>query len=513
MKRSIKARYAMIFVCLMAFVLVSTWCVNNWFLEDFYTMDKVATLERAYTSLDSVVQHAAEEDMSIIDYYKQTYDPDNESEGSIQKLFRVLSEKYNMTLVIMDSTTDQWLLPNTGERQYLMNRIQSYIFGLDPGKSEVLREHDNYKIQKSYDKRSDSYYLESWGYFSDNQTIFLMSAPLASIRESVNLANRFLAYVGIAALILGSLFIYLTTRRITSPILELAEISERMSNLDFDAKYTGDAIDEIGILGNSMNKLSDTLKATVGQLKSANAELQKDIEEKIKIDDMRKDFIANVSHELKTPIALIQGYAEGLTEGMAEDPESRDYYCEVIMDEANKMNKMVRQLLTLTALEFGNDAPVKEPFDLADLVRGVIGAARILIQQKDAHVKLQAAGPVFVLADEFKIEEVVTNYLNNALNHLDGERQIVITVESDGNEALVTVFNTGSHIPEEDIPNLWTKFFKVDKAHTREYGGSGIGLSIVKAIMDSHHKACGVRNVEGGVEFWFTLESCPAAEG
>ena len=333
-----------------------------------------------------------------------------------------------------------------------------------------------------------------------------MSTPLASIRESVELANRFLAYVGIAALLVGSLFIYFATKKITSPILQLANLSEKMSNLDFDAKYTGQAEDEIGVLGNSMNRLSDTLKETIGQLRTANTELQQDIEEKIKVDEMRKDFIANVSHELKTPIALIQGYAEGLTEGMAEDPESRDYYCEVIMDEANKMNKMVRQLLTLSALEAGNDAPVMDRFDLTDLIRGVINSVGILIQQKEADVHLEDCGPVYVCADEFKIEEVVTNYLNNALNHLAGEKKIVITVEDNGEEALVTVFNTGNNIPEEDIPNLWTKFFKVDKSHTREYGGSGIGLSIVKAIMDSHRKACGVRNVEGGVEFWFTLD-------
>ena len=506
MRHSIKARFAMVFVGLMAFVLIATWCVNNWFLESFYTMDKVATLEKAYTGIDRIVTETEQKGTDIFEYFKSTYDPNRENEGPIQQLFRVLGEKYNMNIVLMDSATDQVLISNTGERDYLSSRVQGYIFGKNMPKVSILKTHDNYFIQKTYDKRSDSYYLESWGYFSDNKTIFLMSTPLASIRESVELANRFLAYVGIAALLVGSLFIYFATKKITSPILQLANLSEKMSNLDFDAKYTGQAEDEIGVLGNSMNRLSDTLKETIGQLRTANTELQQDIEEKIKVDEMRKDFIANISHELKTPIALIQGYAEGLTEGMAEDPESRDYYCEVIMDEANKMNKMVRQLLTLSALEAGNDAPVMDRFDLTDLIRGVINSVGILIQQKEADVHLEDCGPVYVCADEFKIEEVVTNYLNNALNHLAGEKKIVITVEDNGEEALVTVFNTGNNIPEEDIPNLWTKFFKVDKSHTREYGGSGIGLSIVKAIMDSHRKACGVRNVEGGVEFWFTLD-------
>ncbi|MFT4005478.1 MAG: ATP-binding protein [Lacrimispora sp.] len=508
MRHSIRARFAIIFVCLMALVLVSTWCVNNWFLESFYTSDKVRILEKAYTQIDSMVAQANESGKGIIEYYRESYDPDFKTEGPAQKMFRVMGEKYNLMMVLIDSTTDEALMSNNGDRQFLRNRVDAYIFGKDMPQASILKKYDNYIIQKTYDKRSDSYYLESWGYFSDNKTIFLISIPLASIRESVSLANRFLAYVGAVALFVGSCFIYLTTKRITSPILQLANLSEKMSALDFDAKYTGEEEDEIAVLGNSMNKLSDTLKGTIGQLREANLELQKDIAEKVKVDEMRKDFIANVSHELKTPIALIQGYAEGLMEGMAEDPDSRDYYCGVIVDEAGKMNQMVRQLLNLTALEFGSDSLNLERFELTELIRGVMNSAGILMQQKDAVVKLESCDPIYVYADEFKIEEVITNYLNNALNHLSGERKIVITAEDNGEEALVTVFNTGANIPEEDLPKLWTKFFKVDKAHTREYGGSGIGLSIVKAIMDSHHKSCGVRNVQGGVEFWFTLDCC-----
>lgn len=506
MKHSIKARFAIIFVCLMAFVLLTTWCVNNWFLEGFYTRAKVRIMEMAYTEIDQMVTQANESGKGIIEFYHDAYDPNFKNESPIQKMFRTMGEKYNLMMILIDSSTDEFLIPISGDQQLLKNRVEDYIFGRDMPKASVLKKHYNYIVQKTYDKRSDSYYLESWGYFSDNKTIFLISIPLSSIRDSVALSNRFLAYVGSMALIIGSLFIYFTTKRITTPILQLANLSEKMSSLDFEAKYIGNEKDEIGVLGNSMNQLSDRLKDTIGQLRSANEELQNDIAEKVKIDEMRKEFIANVSHELKTPIALIQGYAEGLTEGMAEDPESRDYYCEVIMDEANKMNKMVRQLLNLTALEFGNDDLQLECFDLTELIRGVIGSAGILIQQKEAKVKLETFDTIRVYADEFKIEEVITNYLNNALNHLGGDREIIITAEENGKEALVTVFNTGQSIPDEDLPKLWTKFFKVDKAHTREYGGSGIGLSIVKAIIDSHKKSCGVRNVEGGVEFWFTLD-------
>ena len=221
---------------------------------------------------------------------------------------------------------------------------------------------------------------------------------------------------------------------------------------------------------------------------------------------MRQEFLNNVSHELKTPIALVQGYAEGLKENISDDPESREFYCDVIMDEAAKMNKLVKNLLTLNQLESGRDEVTMERFDIVSLIRGVLQSMDIMIQQKEAKVNFEASDPVYVWADEFKIEEVVTNYTSNALNHLNGEREIEIRVLPEDDRVRVTVFNTGTPIPEEDIPKLWNKFYKVDKARTREYGGSGIGLSIVKAIMESLHQQYGVQNYDNGVEFWFTLD-------
>ena len=304
----------------------------------------------------------------------------------------------------------------------------------------------------------------------------------------------------------SGIVILVMTNRITRPISELTKLSEKMSDLDFDARYQSRAGNEIDVLGDNFNKMSRKLESTISELKSANNKLQKDIEDKIKIDEMRKEFLDNVSHELKTPIALIQGYAEGLNENISDDPESREFYCEVIMDEASKMNKLVKNLLTLNQLESGKDAPVMERFDIVSLIRGVLGSMHIMIEQKEATVIFEETEPVYVWADEFKIEEVVTNYTSNALNHLDGERKVEIKVLQEEDCVKVTVFNTGIPIPEEDIPNLWNKFYKVDKARTREYGGSGIGLSIVKAIIESMNQKYGVCNYDNGVEFWFTLD-------
>ena len=461
-----------------------------------------------YAEGDTVVLEDESEEASV-----DALDGEEASSGGVRlaNVIRELRDRSNISLLLYDSESDQTLVSSARDVEVMRDRVRRYIVGHAGSKREVLREYDNYMIQKTFDPLSKTFYLESWGFFSDNATIFIMTMPMESIHESTAISNRFLMFVGIVVILAGSILIYFITRHITMPIKRLSELSEQMSNLDFDARYETSrrSTEEIDTLGNSMNVLSERLKTTIGELKEANAQLKKDIDEKVQIDEMRKEFIANVSHELKTPIALIQGYAEGLVEGMAEDKENRDYYCGVIMDEAGKMNRMVRQLLTLTALEFGGERLSVEQFDLTELIASVISSSNVLLKQNELTVDFDEKKPVYVMGDEFKIEEVITNYLTNAIHHVGGEKKIQIRIDHrrDGKEVCVEVFNKGNPIPDEALPNLWTKFYKVDKARTREYGGSGIGLSIVKAIMEMHHKACGVKNHENGVEFWFTLDT------
>ena len=552
MRHSIRHRIMLIYMGLMLATILAILVVNNWWLERYYVNQKLKVMEEAYNTVNHEVMEEAQDGESISSVISReleaewqrwgqipfdengedndTQTGDSENSGSSEShwkqkkkiqmattsdqdndtllgTIRTFGERNNLTTVLIDSSTGKAFLSSGRESDFLAQKVQRYVLGKGGSNAEILKEHDNYIVETNYDRRANARYMEAWGFFSDNSTLFIMSMPLAGIHDSVMLANRFTTFVGLAALILGTIIMYFVANRVTKPLLALAALSEKMSNLDFDAHYEANAQDEIGILGRNMNNLSSRLKDAIGALQDANRQLQHDIDEKTQIDEMRKEFIANVSHELKTPIALIQGYAEGLTEGMCEDEESRNYYCEVIMDEAGKMNKMVKQLLTLTALEFGNDAPSMDTFDITELIKDLIRSSSILIQQNEATVCYEPTGPCMVFADEFKIEEVVTNYLTNAIHHLDGERRIEIRVEKKGETVKVTVFNTGNPIPEADLPNLWTKFYKVDKARTRAYGGSGIGLSIVKAIMDIHHQSCGVANVEGGVEFWFTLQA------
>ena len=392
---------------------------------------------------------------------------------------------------------------NVRDTEKLLQQLTGVLLN-QPG-SQMLEKTDSYQIIRFNDVDSGSEYLALWGEMGNGYNIFIRSL-LKVLGKALCSFDRFLLLVGTSVIVAGILFVWYFSRRLTEPLMELTALSVRMADLDFDAKYTSGGKNEIGVLGENFNVMSQKLEEAVSELKSANYRLQQDIEKKEKLEKMRTDFMGNVSHELKTPIALIQGYAEGLKEGVSDDPESMQFYCDVIIDEADKMNQMVKNLMTLNQLEFGDQDIQFERFDLTELIKGVLQSMEILIQQKDAKIQFRTKEPVYVWADEFKAEQVLRNYVNNALNHLDGDKVIDIKILCHDEKAKVTVFNTGIPIPEDDLPHIWEKFYKVDKAHTREYGGNGIGLSIVKAIMDSFHQEYGVNNYDNGVEFWFELD-------
>lgn len=488
MKHSIRRQMALIFIGLVVLMLVANWLINNFFLESYYVVKKEKVLVNVFQEINK----------GDID--------NNYNTSEFWENLNSLCGQNNINLAILNEN----LLPlytsnDSKEVKNMVGRVFGYVMGLDNSDISILRQGDNFLVQKNWDDISKSEFLEMWGILDSNDYV-IMRIPLDSIRDNVKISNEFLTYISIVFILLAIIIIWWLSNHITAPILELTDLSKRMAGLDFNAKYKSGGKNEIGQLGDHFNQMSETLETTISELKTANNELQKDIEQKIQIDEMRKDFLSNVSHELKTPIALIQGYAEGLRECINDDEESRDFYCEVIMDEASKMNQMVKKLLTLNQLEFGQEKVVMERFDLTALVRGVVQSAGILGQQKGAKIIFEQEQPVYAWADEFKIEEVITNYVSNALNHVANEMIVEVKICSVNQKIRVSVFNTGLPIPEEDLDKIWIKFYKVDKARTREYGGSGIGLSIVKAIMDSFRQKCGAINYDNGVEFWFELD-------
>lgn len=469
--------------------VILCWFFNKTFLEKYYIYHKEKELLNSFEQVKMIGANSSVE-----------------SEDNIVVFEKICSDG-NINMLITNANRELVWSSYSSAQRFQM-QMEDWLYGTDRSKIQVLYSGQQYSLVRQTDERLKSEYLVLLGTLADGGNVY-MRVALESIRESADITNRFFVMVGVGAIGMSIFVIIVLSRSISHPIQSLSAISREMAKLDFEAKYVpGNHVSrEIHELGMAVNDLSENLEKTISELKSANIDLQQDIEKKEQIDEMRKEFLSNVSHELKTPLALIQGYAEGLKECINDDEESREFYCDVIMDETEKMNRMVKQLLTLNQLEFGNDKVEMTRFDITELIDGVIQSASIIAAQRQVDILFYKNRPVYVWGDEFKVEEVITNYLTNAMNHAAGKKQITIRFSSNNHLVRTSVFNTGSPIPEEELDKIWEKFYKVDKARTREYGGNGIGLSIVKAIMDSLHQQCGVINHADGVEFWMELES------
>ncbi len=509
MRQSLRTRLIFIFAGMIALTVLICWCMNLFLLPGFYEHSKLAQMDSMYQKVSSICKNVDWSDTSSEEYFNAFDKIDGLSANTSISV-------YIMTVNVNSLTGTWWVdykYPSMSDRQKNVYRsqlekyVEARVTGVGLGNNyDLLAGKDNYDIYKVFDERIGSNYIELIGGIDDltEDGIWVyMRSNYQSMRESVNVSNQLLTYVGLFAVLVGIFVIFIISSSYTKPILRLAHHAKKMAELDFNARYEEHRLDEIGVLGNSMNVLSEKLEETISELKTANNELQLDIERKQEQEEMRSEFIANVSHELKTPIALIQGYAEGLQDNINDDEESREFYCEVIIDEANKMNKMVKNLLSLNELEFGNGQLHFERFDIVEAIQSVVSSADILGKEKNVTIRFQKPEPIYVWADEYMIEEVITNYISNAYHHVAGEMIIEIKAVLADDKVRISVFNSGNPIPEEEVDKIWGKFYKVDKARTREYGGNGIGLSIVKAIMEAHNQKYGVINYNNGVEFWF----------
>ena len=259
-----------------------------------------------------------------------------------------------------------------------------------------------------------------------------MQTPMAAIEESVDITNRFLLLSGTATLLIGMVLVLALSRSFTRPIRALSRVAGSVARLDFSDRYTGKRHDELDDLGNSINAMSQALETTIGQLRADN-------ERKTQESEARKAFIANVSHELKTPIALIQTYAEGLREGLAEDKEMRDSYCQVIEEEAQNMSDMIRRMTTLMQLQTGDGSLSPAPFDLAALARELLFRNAPLFRERRLNVEGPPETPVWVTGDASLIENVISNFLSNALHHTPEGGRVTVSLSPVPLRELLTV--------------------------------------------------------------------------
>lgn len=477
-----------VIIMIIAFLVI----INNSVLESFYYYSKKNASLEAFDFINQNIENPQIHDFGL----------------ELEKL----SLTNNFDIIIKNGeekvyATNQDFSGDFGEIPEVKYDVTYNVFRQD----DIMFSNQNVSIRKLQDKKNGLNFILLMGTLNNGNTLYIRM-PITLIKESVEISNKLLYLIAIIAVVLGGIAITWITERFTKPIEELNDIANKMANLDFTKKYKiQDNNDEIDELGNSINIVSLKLEDTIRQLRNYNMELERDIEEKSKIDEMRKQFISDVSHELKTPIALIQGYSEGLIENVNRDEESRKFYADVILDEANKMDQLVKKLLELMKLEYGEREFHDSQFDLLELIQEIIRNSKVMLEEQNIQVKLKAKGPVLVFADSFYIEQVVRNYFTNAIKNIkkmNGKKKIEISLQEkkERNTVKVSVFNTGERIAEENLSRIWTRFYKVDKSRNRNSGGTGIGLALVKAIMNQYGTDFGVENKKDGVEFYFEVK-------
>lgn len=369
---------------------------------------------------------------------------------------------------------------------------------------EILEKERSYMFSISRYSVFGTQAIELYALTRGNYFVIIQSS-LAPIAESVAFSNRFLLLVGISVWIISAIIVTFLSNKMVKPLRRLSEIAKRMAKMDFSQVYSGNSYDEVGILGESINTMSYNLEKTISSLKTANAALVQDIDKKEKIDKQRNEFISNVSHELKTPISIIEAYAEGLNE-MELDEDERKNYCDIILDESRKMNVLIKKLMTLMKLETGKERVDFSRFDITEHIREILEQKSILLEQGGAKATLVTEEPIYVWADDFLIEEVFLNYLTNAIKYCSGEKLIRISIEKNDENVRVNVFNSGEPVSETVLENIWKSFYMADEARTRDNGSQGLGLSIVAAIMNAHNQKYGAYNTDGGIVFYFELD-------
>ena len=435
--KSVKIKLFLTLCFTILIIIIFLIGVNTFALEKFYLYSKQNTLIDVYNQLN--------------DYYNG-----NDHELDLEREMERIAIKNNFDILIKDEDNIN-IYSSSNDFYYV---VDSIIGTSDNQRTkEILVSQDNYTIRLQKDFKNGLNYIMLSGVLDNGYNVFIR-VPMTSIQDSVDISNNFLILMAGFTILIAAVIVSIISKKFTEPILELNKIAKNMANLDFSHKYrVNDVDDEINDLGKSINLMSDKLEATIKQLRSTNIELEKDIEEKSQIDEMRKTFISDVSHELKTPIALIQGYSEGLLENVNNDDESRKFYAEVILDEANKMNKLVQQLLELMKLEYGKREFNNTSFDIVEAEKEIVRKSQVMLDEKEVNVEFAGLDSLRVYADDFYTEQIITNYLTNAIKNVkekNGKKFIKIenTINQKNAKARSEIFNTGDNISDEDMARI-----------------------------------------------------------
>lgn len=327
----------------------------------------------------------------------------------------------------------------------------------------------------------------------ERNSLVVISKSLSGMRDSIAITNRFSLYTGAVIILIGGVLVYLISLNATKPILEINRVAKRISELNFEDKVKVDSQDEIGQLGNSVNVISEELSIRINDLKS-------DIES-------RKRLVRDISHELKTPIGVIKGYSEGIQYGVADSEEKVNDYLSMIVNECNRMDFMIKELITHSKYEYSESKPQFESFSINTMFSDIRKQFDQVFKDNNVSFDTSLEEQVDIIADYNLIRRAVTNYLTNAKKYVDGEKKIILSADKNeqNNTVEIAVFNTGQHIPELELKKIWDVFYKVDETRSRSESGSGLGLSIVRQVAKMHQGTAYAENIDEGVKFILKL--------
>lgn len=325
----------------------------------------------------------------------------------------------------------------------------------------------------------------------DNGNFLILSKSIKGIQESVTISNRFYLFVGIGLTLIGGAATLIVSRVITKPVIEMSRVAANIAELDFSERIEVSTNDELGQMGKSINEISEKLSRSIGRM-------QQDIVR-------RKRLVRDLSHELKTPIGVIKGYAEGLQFGVADDPEKTARYCGVIAAECDRMDGMIRQLLELSRLENAETPLNTSVFPVERLLEALDTRFERDVEQKQVRLRMTARPGAQLEGDFELLDRALSNLLTNAIRHTPEQGEVLLSIEVEAKSAVLRVRNTGAPIPAEELDRIWDVFYTMDRARGRESGGHGVGLAIVQSITALHGGSVSARNMEDGVEFCMKL--------
>ena len=385
---------------------------------------------------------------------------------------------------------------------YLLDYATKFGSKNASGKGYLIKEYEgkNYTVT----------FLDCYVYLSSGDCVDVnMQVSQMSSTTKISMIVSFLVIM--ISIILALLVIYKYIKRITQPVDDMVKTTENMARLDFSKKCPRGTITELNSLADSINELSSALDTALTDLKEKNQQLEEDIENERTIDNLRQTFISGISHELKTPIAIIQGYAEGAKMFYAAgNAETADSYCDTIMQESVRMNEMIMKLLEITKYSSGAYEPEREDFELREFAQEWFDRNEGVLSEKGITYENTVPEGIFGNGDKLILESVLNNYLSNAVSHAEGEKKLKVYCRETDAAWRMCVFNTGKPVAEKDIDKIWDSFYRADKSLSRSQGRFGLGLSIVAAIQDLHEEDYGVENKPDGVEFWFDVKKSRA---